>query len=188
MSRVRSFFLREADECLAAMGAEVDAESMDVPAVYGAVRRFRGSAQMARFDGVARTAAALERRLRPYAAGGPTRTSGLEPEHPAPSERDATLREVVREVLRSLRADVEAVREGRLEEDPRMEAGMEAGDERDGPDGPEVVAIESLEYRGEAALERALELRSAVEAAVGPDAPAGPVLDELFDLIRLGAK
>lgn len=187
MSRVRSFFLREADECLAAMGAEVDAESMDVPALYGAVRRFRGSAQMARFDGVARTAAALERRLRPYAAGDPARTAGSAPDGQSGPASDAALRGVVREVLRSLRAEMEAVRQGRMEEDPRMEAGMEEREEQDGREA-EVVPIETLEYRGEAALERALELRSAIEAAVGPDASVGPVLDELFDLIRLGAK
>lgn len=48
------------------------------------------------------------------------------------------------------------------------------------------VAIEDLEYRGEAALARALELRSMLEETLLEDAPLSPILDELFDLIRLG--
>lgn len=204
MSRVRSFFLREAGECLVEMGAEAAGDSMDVSAVYGAVRRLRGSAQMARFEGIARTAAALERRLRPYAVGERAE-SEAELEREGTPAAEAALRSEVREVLTSLHADLEAVREGRLEAEPRMEAEVEARDEQDGaderggpderggrdgmdgPDGVEVVPIETLEYQGEAALERALELRPAMEAVVDPDA-SRPVLDELFDLIRLGAK
>lgn len=177
MSRVRSFFVREAGECLAAMETEVEGESVDLSAVYGAVRRLRGSAQMARFDGVARRAGALERRLRPYSGGGGS-TGGS----------DEGVRREVREALSSLRADVEAVREGRLEADPRMEAEMEAREEQDGGDGVEVVPIDTVEYRGEAALERALELREALEEAIVSGEPPGPLLDELFDLIRLGTK
>lgn len=196
MSRVRSFFLREAGECLSQMGAEAEGDVMDVLAVYGAVRRLRGSAQMARFEGIARTAGALERRLRPYAVGDRGGTGGVDLEREDAPSVGMALRGEVREVLPSLHADVEAVREGRLEAEPRMEAEVEArenqdGPERDGqdvPDGVELVSIESLEYRGEAALERALELRPAIEAAADSRASAGPILDELFDLIRLGAK
>ena len=49
-----------------------------------------------------------------------------------------------------------------------------------------VVRIEEIEYDGRAALERALELRPALEDAIVSESPAGPILDELFDLIRLG--
>lgn len=49
-----------------------------------------------------------------------------------------------------------------------------------------VVRVADLEYGGRAALERALELRPALENAIVSEAPAGPLLDELFDLIRLG--
>jgi hypothetical protein len=52
----------------------------------------------------------------------------------------------------------------------------------------EVVEIRELEYRGPAALERAAELREAVEDAIVGEEPAGPILDELFDLIRLGMR
>lgn len=188
MSRVRSFFLREAGECLAAMGTEVERESMELSTVYGAVRRLRGSAQMARFDGVARRAGVLERRLRSYMGGGSPGRGGSDADSGRTGSSEEEIRREVREVVRSLRADVAAVREGRLEEDPRMETGMDAHEEQDGQDGVEVVPIETLEYRGDAALERALELRSAIEDVVVSDGSAGPVLDELFDLIRLGAK
>lgn len=57
---------------------------------------------------------------------------------------------------------------------------MEAGAER-------IVPIDALEYRGEAALGRALSLREPLEQAVAEGRPE-PILDELFDLIRLGAK
>lgn len=46
----------------------------------------------------------------------------------------------------------------------------------------EVVEIETLLYRGRAALDRAVELRDAVRGANPPDQGA---LDELFDLLEL---
>jgi hypothetical protein len=48
------------------------------------------------------------------------------------------------------------------------------------------VAIEELEYQAHAALARAAELRAPLEAAIFDDQPVGPILDELFDLIRKG--
>ena len=53
-------------------------------------------------------------------------------------------------------------------------------------DAVDVVPIEDLLYRGEAALRRALELRPAIERLAGTDAAARETVDELFDLIRLG--
>jgi hypothetical protein len=50
------------------------------------------------------------------------------------------------------------------------------------------VPIEALEYSPDRALERALSLREALEMALVADEPAGPVLDELFDLIQLARK
>ncbi len=50
------------------------------------------------------------------------------------------------------------------------------------------VDIGTLEYAPHPALERALELRTALEDALVTGAPVGPILDELFDLIRLGMK
>lgn len=49
----------------------------------------------------------------------------------------------------------------------------------------EVVPIETLLYSGDAALERALELRQRVEAAAGDDEDAREAVAELFDLVRL---
>lgn len=62
--------------------------------------------------------------------------------------------------------------------------GARAGQQDDG----DVVPIEDLLYRGEAALRRALELRPALDRLVGADAAARETVDELFDLIRLGLK
>ncbi len=169
MSRVRSFFVREAEECLDVLRGELARESMDVGTMHGAVRRFRGSAQMARFGALAEAAGTLERRLQSGSGAGP---------------RDELRREAGR-ALESLESGVEAVEDGRMEEDPRMEAGMQ---EQESGETEAVVAIETLEYRGQPALERALTLREALEDALVAEDPVGPVLDELFDLIRLGAK
>jgi hypothetical protein len=58
------------------------------------------------------------------------------------------------------------------------------------PDDAEVVAIESLLYRGDAALRRALELKPEVLAALragGADAQLQALLHEVLDLVELGA-
>jgi HPt (histidine-containing phosphotransfer) domain-containing protein len=172
MSRMRAYFVQEALDCLETARSALVGDP-DLDAVYGAVRRLRGSAQMARFGELAETALALERRLRP-APGRP---------------EAATLERVVRDTLEVLAIGVEAVRNGELEEDTEPEDTMDeqavGGTE---VAGGEVVALETLEYRGERALERAVELRGALENAIVSDEPSGPILDELFDLIRLGAQ
>lgn len=48
-----------------------------------------------------------------------------------------------------------------------------------------VLPIEELCYRGDAALQRALELRGALERVAAHDPSARAAVDELFDLIRL---
>jgi chemotaxis protein histidine kinase CheA len=50
---------------------------------------------------------------------------------------------------------------------------------------PEVVPIEELEYRGDAALARAQELRGALDRVASHDPQARDAVDELFDLIRI---
>jgi hypothetical protein len=54
------------------------------------------------------------------------------------------------------------------------------------PQEPAEVPIDELEYAGRAALERALELRVALEDAIVAEEPVGGIIEELFDLIRLG--
>jgi chemotaxis protein histidine kinase CheA len=49
-----------------------------------------------------------------------------------------------------------------------------------------VVPIEQLQYSGEKALRRALELQSKLEEIAGSDSRARESVDEVFDLIRLG--
>lgn len=182
MSRVRSFFLDEAGRWLAELRQHVGSSPLDIDAVYRAIRRVRGNAQMARFGGLATTARGLEARLRPYLRRG--------------AEADeAMLRPEIRAVLESLEQGVEAVRDGRLVEDPKVEAEMDEqgmseqgmGGEMDSAEGG-VVPVDTLEYRGAGALDRALSLRGALENAIVEDRQTGPILDELFDLIRLGAK
>ena len=51
-----------------------------------------------------------------------------------------------------------------------------------------VVAIETLEYEPDAALDRARSLRRPLEQAIDAGHPTGPILDELFDLIRLAGQ
>jgi len=63
--------------------------------------------------------------------------------------------------------------------------GVSGGTRRTPVPAPPTVPIESLLYRGRAALERALEIR---EAHVGGDLPAPEAIEELFDLIALAAE
>lgn len=167
MSRLRAFFLEEARECLEIARRELTRERPDVGTVHRAFRRLRGSAQMARIGEVVGLAGALEERLRPASvgavAGGQAMDLGM-----------------ARSGLTDLERALEAVRSGDMEPRETRERAM------DGEGAGAVVEMEELEYRGVAALERALELRPALEEAVVSDAPAGPILEELFDLIRLG--
>jgi len=54
------------------------------------------------------------------------------------------------------------------------------------PDAEGVVPIEQLQYAGEKALRRALELRTELERLAGNDAVGRESVEEVFDLIRLG--
>jgi hypothetical protein len=62
------------------------------------------------------------------------------------------------------------------------------------PDDPEApasaaeVPIAKLEYSARDALARALEPRAALEDGIVVADPVGPILDELFDLVRLGLR
>ena len=60
--------------------------------------------------------------------------------------------------------------------------------ERDEPVTEQAVPIDTLEYHGHTALERAQTLRAPLEDAIAAGDPPGAILDELFDLIRLGTK
>ena len=169
MSRVRAFFVEEAEECLEAIDAELSGRP-DPGAVYRSIRLLRGSAQVARFGALANEAGSLEAAVRPTARG----------ERPW----DEALERRVRQAAASLAERVDAVREGRTEQDEdEREPMAEQGHEN----GAEAVPVETLEYRGDAALQRALELREPLEKAVS-DGDPDAVLDELFDLIRLGTK
>jgi len=61
-----------------------------------------------------------------------------------------------------------------------------SGGTRKTPVAPPPVSIESLLYRGRAALDRALEIRAAVRIA--GQAPTTETIDELLDLIGLAAE
>jgi hypothetical protein len=173
VSTVRAFFLEEAGECLGELKSCSAPARLDPRRAHAAARRLRGSAQLARYRPVADQARRLEARLKPLArqhAG-----DGHAEEYPSLAGEVAAL-------VAALERSVDDVRQGRIEREPRLEKEMDQAHE------PAVVevAIDELEYRGEAALARALDLRSALEDAILEDEPAGPILDELFDLIRLG--
>lgn len=167
MNRVRAFFVEEADQCLDAIDAELSGRP-DPGALYRSIRLLRGSAQVARFGALAREAGSLESAVKPAARG----------ERPW----DEALERRVRQASVALAERVDAVREGRTEQDER-----EPMEEKAHENGADTVPVETLEYRGEAALQRALALREPLEKAVS-DGDPGAVLDELFDLIRLGTK
>lgn len=169
MTRVRDFFLTEAGECVSVARAELADDRPDPARLHSAVRRLRGSAELARLPTVAEAAAAMEVRLKPLARSRAAWTDALA--------------EQARLELNTVESAVEAVRTGRLEPEQRREDDVDQG-QTDGVD--EVVAIEDLEYRGRPALERALELRPALEEAIAGDEPAQPILEEVFDLVRLG--
>lgn len=172
MNRVRAFFAEEAAECLNALAAELADPDPDPAAVHGAVRQLRGSAQVARFGAVADAARSLEEALKPAARGEAPWDEGL-------ARRAA-------EDAATLARAVEAVREGRMEQDERESSMDEQARNEAAAD--EVVPIEMLEYEGTAALERARTLREPLEEAIIAGDPPGEIMDELFDLIRLGTK
>lgn len=168
-SRTRAFFMEEAAECLAAVRAQLGRKEPDAAALHAAARRLRGSAQLARYGGIARLAEALETRLRPLARPGSSWPEG--------AGLDLAGRVV------ALERALEAVRRGEVEEDMATETAMDGQGSATG-----VVAIEELEYSGAAALQRALDLRTELEDAIVQEQPVGPILDELFDLVQLGMR
>lgn len=172
MSRVRTFFVEEATECLHEIETELADPSPSTEALYAAVRRLRGSAQMARFGSVAEDVRPLEEALRRVTHGE--------------MAWDDHLASRVEEEAESLARAVDAVREGSIEPDEKEPPMEEQQPERGGVE--EVVPAEELEYRGRAALDRAQSLRLPLEEAIVSGDPPGPILDELFDLIRLGRK
>lgn len=171
MNRVQAFFLEEAADCLVLLARPRPLEADDVGPLHAAARRLRGNAQLAQYGAVSRVALRLERRLKPVARGAADWTP-------------ATARAVA-EDIEALTAAVEAVREGRVEREPPVSREEDTMENHE-VEGAEEVAIEELEYRGRPALARALEIRTGLEDAIAADEPVGPILDELFDLIRMG--
>jgi chemotaxis protein histidine kinase CheA len=170
MNRVTAHFVEEATECLDALEAELGGPEPDPGVVYRTVRQLRGSAQVARFGALVEEARPLEETLKTVARG--ERSWG------------EALAARVREDMQSLARGVDAVREGRMEQDDREPPMEEQGRNESG----EVVPIETLEYSGPEALARARTLREPLEDAIVAGDPPGAILDELFDLIRLGTK
>jgi chemotaxis protein histidine kinase CheA len=171
MNRVRAFFLEEAAQCLSELRRPpAGVVPGDLARLHAAARRLRGSAQLARYAPVAAVAGPLERRLRQLARG-----------------EGAWNDDVAAEVARAIDTVVDAVqdvREGRTEQG----ASRNMTEQRQGqPDIPE-VPIARLQYDRDAALARALDLRTPLEDAMATHGPVDAILDELFDLVRLGMK
>lgn len=167
MNATRAFFMEEATECLEAARSALERDDPDPAALHRAIRRLRGAAQVSRMTGIASTATSLEERLRSATASA----GGLSADLGAAAARS----------LGRLESALERVRSGETEPENRGDGQMD-GEVEGGVD------IEELEYRGQAALERAMQLRPAIEGATSTDAALAPLLAELFDLIRLGMK
>jgi hypothetical protein len=168
MSRVRDFFLEEASTCLTALRSAT-ADQADVIRLYNAARLLRGNAQLARYGAIAVMAGQLERRLRPVAREQAPWTAALEAE--------------LAWRVRDLEQAILEVRDGLIQQDERKDM----TEEQKPAEMPE-VPIDELEYTGNAALERALSLRTALEDGIVAGEPVGTLLDEVFDLIRLGSR
>ena len=168
MNRLTRFFLEEAEDCLGSLRAELERASPEVAPLHRAARRLRGSAQMARYEDVVRSALALERSLR---EGDPSTLAAEEVEE-------------VRRRIEELEREVEAVRAGRATRNSSTEWPMDDQHTEQGAD-PVSVDISALEYRGNAALDRATSLREPLEDRLGAGEPVETILDELFDLVRL---
>jgi chemotaxis protein histidine kinase CheA len=168
VSATVTFFLDEANDCLEALRRELSRESADPAALYFAARRLRGSAQMARLGALADTAWDLEGRLRTVARG--------------PGSWTPTVRQDVQTGFQTLVHRVDRVRTRGME---HMTESMMVDERRAAG---EIVPIETIEYDRRAALRRALALREPLEQALVSGESPSPILDELFDLIRLAAK
>lgn len=168
MSRVRAFFLQEAARCLSELSVPAAPRPRELRRLHAAARRLRGSAQLARYPAVVDVALPLERRLKTLAGGDEPWSAGTA----------AAVADQVRAVERA----VQAVRDGTIQQ----QSGGTMAEEQSREAGVPEVAIRELEYAGEAALRRALELRRSLEEALDAGEPAAGILDELFDLIRLG--
>jgi hypothetical protein len=169
MSRVLAFFMEEAVDCLATLRSAAQPPG-DPAQLYGAARRLRGNAQLARIGPVAVLAGRLEETLRDVVRAEQTWT-------------DVLAASVAAHVA-ALERSVHAVGEGRIQQDMRAAMSMDPNV----PASADEVPIEELEYAGNRALERSLELRTALEDGIVSGDPVGPILDELFDLIRLGIR
>jgi chemotaxis protein histidine kinase CheA len=170
MSRSRDLFLAEAAQCLAELDATPGTDAEEGRRLHAAARRLRGSAQMARYSAVAQVAVRLERRSKRLADTGVPWSD---------TEAEAFRRDV-----EAANAAIRAVRAGTIPQDARITM---AADRQGGGDATE-IAIEELEYAPAAALKRALELRSPLEDGIVAEDAVGPILDEIFDLIRLGMR
>jgi len=158
VSRLFMFFREEAAEQLAGMRASLldgDAEEL-----YRQARVLRGSAQMARQDGVRQLAATVEGMARQLARG------------------EIHWDESVRAELSNATADLERQVGEARERVTRKQS-------EDDVEEQEIVPIRELQYAGDQAFDRARELRNALEQHI--DDPDGlELLAELYDLIELG--
>lgn len=173
MNRVRDLFVEEGTACLEEARGALSGHAPDPTALHDAIRRYRGSAQLGRYGVLADVALTLERTLKPVARSG--------------AAWEARLGRRVAEGIEVLARGLDEVRAGRMEQDEREPDMDEQSGEGTGAT-DEVVAIETLEYAGGAALEQALRLREPLEEAIVNGDPPGGIIDELFDLIQLGTK
>jgi HPt (histidine-containing phosphotransfer) domain-containing protein len=199
--RLSEYFTHEAGDYLNRLEELLaDPDGADPQEMLRLARGVRGSAQMAGVETIAGVAERIEEALRAVTTNGVRWTEEV--------------RQLAAETVRDIKVLMRALNRWGPAEEARVRTAIERWDDLD-PDassevpsiaaffhddaGPHVlsepplpegvVRIESLLLRGEDALREALALRPAVESAARGSAGAGDLnalLDELFDLIRLG--
>lgn len=192
--RLNEYFTQEAGEYLDQLARLLREEGAPDPqALLRLARGVRGSAQMAGAETIAAVAERLEDAARSVASNVVVWSEEV--------------RGLAADTVRDIQILIRALNRWGPDEEARVRSAMDRWHELEpeevvaveslfyddaGPhvlSEPEVVPIESLLLRGPAALREALRLRPALEQlAVGAGSEARELVDELFDLVRLGAE
>lgn len=174
--QLNEYLAKEAGEYLEQLSRMLATPAPPEPqALFKLARGVRGSAQMAGATAIAAVAQRLEQEARAVAEG----SRGWTPE--ARERCNAAVAELER-LLYPDKPQVVPI--SALFYD---DAGPHVVYDPPADGSGEPVPIESLLYQGEAALERALELKPAVAALVraGDQEGSAALIEEIFDLIRL---
>lgn len=200
--RLSEYFAREAGDYLSDLDRLLAGSGViDSRELLRLARAVRGSAQMAGAETIAGVAERLEDAARSVASNTIIWTDEV--------------RKLALQTVRDLQVLVRAIHRWGPDEERRVREAILRWSDMEGADGPrlvepdvvpiealfyddeepsaehdgDVVPIETLQLAGADALQEALALRPALLGAMargGSDAESGAIVEELFDLIRLG--